>query len=213
MLAYYASRLDTVEVNATFYRHPTAAAVQTWVQSVPESFRFAVKAHHRITHQRRLRVGQEDLELFATWLSEFGPKLGPVLFQLPPTAAWSPGVLEGFLPLLSPNWRIAFQFRHPSWHQDDVIRILERAGAALCHADGEPEPGPLGQGAFVYVRLRRAAYSDEELDRWAAQLHAYVDGGRDVFAYFKHEALAPTYALAITATVQTSARPDIPASV
>ncbi len=195
MLSYYASRLPSVEINATFYGHPTEETVGSWVKAVPESFRFAVKAHHRITHDRRLQAIEGDLELFAARLSMFVDRLGPVLFQLPPAAAWAPGVLEGFLPLLRPSWRAAFQFRNPSWHTEGVRRTVERAGGAICHADGEPEPGPMGAGgSFLYFRLRRDHYSDAELDSWAERFQGYLGEGRDVFAYFKHEALGPSYA-------------------
>ncbi len=194
MLGYYASRLPSVEINATFYGHPSEETVGSWVKAVPESFRFTVKAHHRITHDRKLHATEAELEVFAARLSVFGDLLGSVLFQLPPGAAWEPGLLEGFLPVLRPTWRVAFQFRNASWHTEGIRRTVERAGAAICHADGEPEPGPMGAGPFLYFRLRRDQYVDAELDRWAERFQGYLGEGRDVFAYFKHEALGPSCA-------------------
>ncbi len=206
MLRYYAERLSTVELNTTFYRTPSAEAVDGWFHAVPEDFRFAVKAHRRITHDRRLQGAQQDLELFAGRIGGLGEKLGPVLFQLPPTAEYGPGVLDRFLPLLPPTWRVAFQFRHPSWLTEPVISAVEQAGGAICHADGEPEPGPLGRGAFLYFRLRREAYPEPELEAWALRIHGFLAEGREVFAYFKHESAAPGLAAQLQGMVQTSAR-------
>ena len=206
MLRYYAERLSTVELNTTFYRTPSAEAVDGWIHAVPEGFRFAVKAHRRITHERRLQGAASGLELFAGRISGLGEKLGPVLFQLPPTAEYMPGILERFLPLLPPTWRVAFQFRHPSWLTEPVASAIEQAGGAICHSDGEPEPGPLGRGAFLYFRLRREDYPEPELDAWATRIQGYLAQGRDVFAYFKHEVAAPALATRLQAMVQTSAR-------
>lgn len=206
MLGHYGSRLASVEINTTFYGHPSEETVSAWVHTVPESFRFAVKAHRRMTHNRRLHNVHADLETFASWVSIFGERLGPILFQLPPTAAWEPGLLEAFLPVLRQNWKVAFQFRHPSWHTEAVSRIIEAAGGAVCHADGEPEPGPMGVGPFLYFRLRRDNYSEADLDRWAEQFDAYVGAGRDVFAYYKHEALGPLYAEGIARRLRMAHR-------
>jgi uncharacterized protein YecE (DUF72 family) len=142
------------------------------------------------------------LSLFISSLVPLGERLGPVLIQLPPTASYVPGWLEKVLGLLPAGLAVAFQFRHPSWHTDSVATLVESHMAAICHADGEPEPGPEGRGAFCYFRLRRPVYSPLELRRWSERLLGYAEAGRDVYAYFKHETLAPTYA----AWVQTHGR-------
>ncbi len=206
MLSYYATRLSTVELNVSFYQNPSEAAVAEWERAVPESFRFAVKAHRRITHARRLSGIEDELELFAALLEGFGNRLGPVLFQLPATAKYVPGVLDRFLTGVPRAWRVAFQFRHPSWHIEPVLQAVERSGGAVCHADGEPEPGPLGRGAFIYLRLRRDRYGKVGLTGWARRIQGYLEAGKDVFAYFKHETQGPRYAQRLVASLRTSAR-------
>jgi uncharacterized protein YecE (DUF72 family) len=202
MLAFYAGRLATVEINTTFYGTVAEDVIQSWVDAVPESFRFAVKAPRRVTHVRRERLMQADLSVFVSLLNGLGDRLGPVLFQFPPTAAYQAGRLEAFLPRLPRHWRVAFQFRHPSWHIEPVTGLIEEWGGAVCHADGEPEPGPLGRGAFCYFRLRGEDYSPVALRAWTRRFRGYAEAGRDVFAYFKHERNGPAFA----ESIRTSAR-------
>jgi len=207
MLAYYAQQLGTVEVNTTFYRTQPEDVITGWVGSVPPGFRFAVKAHRRITHNRRMPNLEEAVRALAEEAGGFGDRLGPVLFQLPPTAPFDEGRIERIVALLPPQWRVAFQFRHRSWHTAEVAALLERLGAALVHGDGEAEPGPLGRGAFIYLRLRRETYSPQRRAAWVRRITGYLDSGRDVYAYFKHEALGPLYAQRLEAAVRTSMRP------
>jgi uncharacterized protein YecE (DUF72 family) len=207
MLAYYAQQLGTVEVNTTFYRTQPDDVIAGWVASVPLAFRFAVKAHRRITHNRRMPNLEEAVRALAGEAGAFGDRLGPVLFQLPPTAPFDEGRIERIVALLPPDWRVAFQFRHRSWHTPEVAALLERLGAALVHGDGEAEPGPLGRGAFIYLRLRRETYSPQRRAAWVRRIAAYLTSGRDVYAYFKHEALGPLYARRLEAAVRTSMRP------
>jgi uncharacterized protein YecE (DUF72 family) len=206
MLSYYAQQLGTVEVNTTFYRTQPEGVITGWVSSVPPAFRFAVKAHRRITHNRRMPNLEEAVRVLAEEAGAFGDRLGPVLFQLPPTAPFDEGRIERIVSLLPPQWRVAFQFRHRSWHTPEVAALLERLGASLVHGDGEAEPGPLGRGAFIYLRLRRETYSPQRRAAWVRRIAGYVTGGRDVYAYFKHEALGPLYAQQLDAAVRTSFR-------
>ena len=104
------------------------------------------------------------------------------------------------------HWRVAYQFRHRSWHTAEVANLLEGLGASLVHGDGEAEPGLLGRGAFIYLRLRRETYSGQRLAAWARRIRGYLDGGRDVFAYFKHESLGPVFAQRLGQSLQTSFR-------
>jgi uncharacterized protein YecE (DUF72 family) len=210
MLGYYAQRLPTVEVNTTFYRTQPPDVVAGWVAAVPPDFRFAVKAHRRITHNRRMPNLEEAIRILALEADGFGDRLGPVLFQLPPTAAFDEGRIERIAALLPRHWRVAYQFRHRSWHTPQVADLLERMGAALVHGDGEAEPGPLGRGAFLYLRLRREAYSAQRLSAWRRRIASYLDGGRDVFVYFKHETLGPLYAERLTRALRTSFRDPLP---
>jgi len=206
MLGYYAQRLATVEVNTTFYRTQPAGVVAGWAAAVPPDFRFAVKAHRRITHNRRMPNLEAAIRILAVEADGFGDRLGPVLFQLPPTAPFDEGRIERIAALLPSHWRVAYQFRHRSWHTPEVADLLERMGAALVHGDGEAEPGLLGRGAFLYFRLRREAYSTQRLTAWRQRIAAYLEGGRDVFVYFKHEKLGPLYAQRLTGPLRTSFR-------
>ena len=206
MLSYYATRLSTVEVNTTFYRTQPDDVIAAWAASVPPSFRFAVKAHRRITHNRRMPNLETAMELLGLEAAAFGERLGPLLFQLPPTAPFDDGRIERILALAPSWWRIAFQFRHPSWHVPAVAEKLEQLGAALVHGDGEEHPGPFGRGAFIYLRLRREAYSPQRLGAWSRRIAGYLAQGKDVYAYFKHERLGPLYAEQLAARIQTSFR-------
>jgi uncharacterized protein YecE (DUF72 family) len=201
MLAYYAQLLGTVEVNTTFYRTQPEGVITGWAASVPPGFRFAVKAHRRISHNRRMPNLEEAVRMLAEETDAFGDRLGPVLFQLPPTAPFDEGRIERIVALLPSQWRVAFQFRHRSWHRPEVAALLERLGLALVYGDGEAEPGILGRGAFIYLRLRREGYSSQRLTAWARRISGYLDGGRDAYVYFKHEALGPLYAQRLASSV------------
>ena len=207
MLDFYARRLPTVEVNTTFYRTQPEEVVAGWVAAVPADFRFAVKAHRRISHNRRMPNLEEAMRVLALEANGFGDRLGPVLFQLPPTAPFDEGRIERIAALLPSHWRVAYQFRHPSWHTPQLADLVERMGAALVYGDGEEVPGLLGRGAFIYLRLRRETYSAQRLTAWARRITGYLDGGRDVFVYFKHEKLGPLYAQQLLSRARTSFRP------
>jgi uncharacterized protein YecE (DUF72 family) len=207
MLDFYARRLPTVEVNTTFYRTQPEEVVAGWVAAVPADFRFAVKAHRRISHNRRMPNLEEAMRVLALEANGFGDRLGPVLFQLPPTAPFDEGRIERIAAFLPSHWRVAYQFRHPSWHTPQVADLVERMGAALVHGDGEAVPGLLGRGSFIYLRLRRETYSAQRLTAWARRITGYLDGGRDVFVYFKHEKLGPLYAQQLLTRARTSFRP------
>jgi len=206
MLSYYAQYLPTVEVNTTFYRTQPEGVIAGWVASVPPDFRFAVKAHRRITHNRRMPNLEEAVRVLAEEAAAFGDRLGPVLFQLPPTAPFDEGRIERIVALLPSHWRVAFQFRHRSWHTPEVSALLERLGASLVHGDGEKEPGPVGRGAFIYLRLRRDTYSPQRRAAWVRRIAGFLAGGRDVYAYFKHESLGPLYAQRLETAIRTSFR-------
>ncbi|HEX3628981.1 MAG TPA: DUF72 domain-containing protein [Candidatus Dormibacteraeota bacterium] len=206
MIAYYATRLRTVEVNTTFYRTQPEGVIQQWAAAVPPEFRFAVKAHRRITHNRRMPNLEEAMRVLAVEAAAFGDRLGPVLFQMPPTAPFDDGRIERIVALAPNHWRIAFQFRHPSWHTEPVASTVERLGAALAYGDGEEHPGLLGRGAFVYLRLRHDRYSPQRLALWGRRISAFLDSGRDVYAYLKHEKLGPIYSEKLDGRVRTSFR-------
>ena len=189
-LEYYASRLNSVEVNYTFRRLPSAATLEKWVAATPSSFRFALKAHQRITHFQQLK---NSGEFTAAFLGAIEPlrsarRLGPVLFQLPPTLGCDLALLQDYLRLLPSDIRYAFEFRHESWLGDSVYRLLAERNVSLCVAESEKIEVPkVFTANFVYFRLRKPEYSPEDLAGIRRQVEAVAESGKDVFVFFKHE--------------------------
>ena len=196
MLAWYAERLPTVEINNTFYRMPAASVLENWARAVPEGFRFAVKASRRITHMARLKpeTAADSVQYLYRNLAALGAKRGPVLFQLPPQMKKDLARLTDFLALLPKEHHAAFEFRNETWFDDAVYAALRSAGAALCLSEREDNaPPPLVETApWGYVRLRLESYTEEELRAWAQRLTA--TGWKEVHVYFMHEPTAPAYA-------------------
>ena len=187
MLGYYASRFRTVEINYSFYKKPTVKIAQGWAAQVPEDFRFALKAWQRITHHKRLRGTRAFVKAFAEVARALGPRLAPILYQLPPNLKPDLSLLRDFLAQLPADLPAAFEFRHAGWLTDETFAALGDAGAALCVADSEDLTAPLVRTApFGYFRLRRACYTKAMLDRWAAGIRKAGFTG-DVHVYFKHE--------------------------
>lgn len=201
MLAWYAERLPTVEINNTFYRMPKTEMLENWARSTPEGFRFAIKASRRITHMARLKAetAADSVNFLYRNLAALGAKRGPVLFQLPPFLKKDLPRLSEFLGLLPEGHRAAFEFRNESWFGDDVYAALEGAGAALCLSEREDDaPPPLVETAsWGYVRLRLEEYSDDALRQWAERLAATA--WREIYVYFMHEPTAPAYARTLMA--------------
>jgi uncharacterized protein YecE (DUF72 family) len=198
MLAYYAERLPTVEINNTFFQLPKAAVLASWAEKTPAHFRFAIKASRRITHLSRLKPECADaLAYLYKNLDALGNKRGPVLFQLPPNLKKDLPRLEAFLALLPADHRAAFEFREDSWLTDDTYALLRSAGAALVLSEREDAtPPPLVETTnWGYVRLRLESYSDAELAAWAAKLQR--TGWLATHVYFMHEPTAPAFAAAL----------------
>ena len=188
MLSYYAEHFSTVEINYTFYRMPNAKTVAGWVAETPEHFSFTLKAPQRITHIARLRDIGDPLRYFLDTVAGLGPKLGTVLFQLPPNFKKDLGRLGGLLDLLPAGLRCAFEFRHESWLDPEVYARLRAANAALCVADTEDTTTPIETTAdWGYLRLRDEGYTEEDLAEWAGRIAALGSSWRDTFVYFKHE--------------------------
>jgi uncharacterized protein YecE (DUF72 family) len=209
MLRFYAEHFGAVEINNTFYRMPQRAVLAAWAKEVPDGFTFVLKASQRITHIKRLRDVEGEVAYFFETASELGPKLGPCLFQLPPNARKDVDRLGAFLAILPKDRRVAFEFRHPSWMDPEVLGLLKNANAALCLADMEEEaedesgageledevpwagpekrepPPILSTADWGYLRLRRCDYTDADLTAWAARMKA--ERWKDVFVFFKHE--------------------------
>ena len=188
MLAYYAARFATVEVNNTFYRMPTQKAVDGWAAAVPAPFVFVLKAPQRITHFARLRDVDEPVRVFCDVARTLGPRLGPLLFQLPPNFKVDTGRLADLLALLPPDVRAAFEFRNATWFTDEVYTRLAGRNAALCIADNDNGATPaVATADWGYLRLRATGYSDDDLRAWLATMRRIGAHWRDAFVFFKHE--------------------------
>ena len=196
MLDFYARTLGTVEINNTFYRQPTAALLEAWAGETPPTFRFALKAPQRITHQLRLKDASEPALAFCNVARRLGRRLGPLLFQLPPYLRFDAARLRDFLAVLPAGLEYAFEFRSEGWLNDETYGLLARRRVALCVADSEAIATPLVATApFGYLRLRREDYGEEEVSAWAEGLRATASWKR-VYVYFKHEDGARGTALA-----------------
>jgi uncharacterized protein YecE (DUF72 family) len=201
-LDHYTHVFSTVEVNATFYRRIRPETLERWRTSTPEGFLWAVKASRLITHLRKLKGVENALETFLSDISLLGDKLGGVLFQLPPSLEFDPGVARAFLSLLPGVTRYALEARHPSWTSSEALSLLETHGIAWCIADTAgryPYLEALTAG-HAYVRLHgsrqlyASEYTLEELKAWAARIRSW---GRDTFVYFDNDFMghAPKNAL------------------
>lgn len=207
MLRYYGERLGTVEINATFYRMPTAAMLSKWAGEVPESFRFVLKAPRRITHEKKLQQAEDVVRGLIEASAALGQRLGPFLFQLPPFLRKDTGVLGEFLARLGPV-PAAFEFRHPTWYDDEVYDLMRAHGVALCLADTEDgEPPQVATAEWGYLRLRRPDYDDATLAAWAERVNAQP--WREAYVFFKHEdeGKAPELAGRFIALAGLSPRP------
>ncbi len=187
MLRFYAQRFPTVEINNTFYRMPKEALLSGWAGQVPESFTFVIKASKRITHDRRLQECGELLGYLVRVTSTLGPRLGPLLFQLPPNFKKDVPRLRRFLEEMPERRRAAVEFRHASWFDDEVFETLRSRGAALCVADTGEEPvAPLvATTDWGYLRLRREDFDDAALREWARRIRGQP--WSDAFVFMKHE--------------------------
>ncbi len=190
MLPFYASKFRTVEINYSFYRMPTSKIVTGWAAQVPEGFRFTLKAPKRITHDKRLRAADvaDSLQAFVSVAGELGPRLGALLFQLPPNFKKDLPLLNEFLSLLPPKVTAAFEFRNDSWLSDDVYDALRARNIALCIADSEKRQTPaMTTAEYAYFRLRDEGYQDADIARWTESAKDLGTRCSDVFVYFKHE--------------------------
>jgi uncharacterized protein YecE (DUF72 family) len=189
-LEFYASRLSAVELNNTFYRQPSPAAVAAWLAATPENFRFAVKAQRGGS----FRALQVDPAASVPWLTgpyrAFGARLGTVLFRVPEGVRRDDAGLATLLQSWPRDMPLTMEFQEPSWHVDETFKALAGAGAALCTTelpeDADP-PTIRRTGPFLYLRLRRHDYSEGEIKAWAGRLEPFLTAGDDVFVFFRHD--------------------------
>jgi len=205
MLGFYSRQFSTVEINHTFYRMPVEHVLEEWAQSVPGDFQFALKANQKITHIQRLRNMESTLERFLAASSVLAGegRLGPILFQLPPSFRADLKVVEEFLKLRPRAFRFALEVRHESWHTEETYALLRQYQTALCLAETEDKSPPdVVTADFIYVRLRREEYTPRQLAAWKQRFDTWQRQGIDVYAYFKHEEAgkAPAYARRLLAS-------------
>jgi len=192
-LEVYASRFDTAEINASFYRLPSVAMVEGWARRAPSGFVFAWKVSRFITHNKKLNDCADPIDLVFGRMAPLGEKLGPALIQLPPQLRRNDERLAAFLARLPPG-RATVEFRHPSWYDPAVYRLLAERDVSLCISDHHSAPSPWEVTAsWVYVRGHgpggryHGRYPAEELAGWAARIAAWREAGRDVYAYFDND--------------------------
>lgn len=187
MLGYYGRQFRTVEINNTFYRPPTAAGLEAWAAAVPVDFRFVLKAPQQITHVQRLREAGGSVSSLVEAAGVLNKRLGPLLFQLPSNFRKDVPRLREFLAAVPAACRVAFEFRHPSWFDEEVFGLLRDSQAALCVADADDdlEVPFVATAGWGYLRLRRPDYDEDGLVAWAERVRG--QGWREAFVFFKHE--------------------------
>ena len=187
MLSYYASRLQAVELNNTFYRLPQESMIDTWKAQVPDNFRFSVKASQLITHFKKLKDAAKETRLMLKRFAAFEDRLGAVLFRLPPDMKKDIKRLETFLKHLPADPPAAFQLEDPTWLDEKVLALLRSQNRALSITDTDEMPiSQINKTAdWGYVRLRRVNYSESELKEWVARIRA--QDWTNTYVFFKHE--------------------------
>lgn len=198
LLTAYARRLPAVELNNTFYRRPSADAVARWLAQTPAHFRFCPKAQRGATwrawHGAPAAEGEDDPAISPmAWLAEsfraFGDRLGCVLLSTPASAQRDDDALARLLDARPPDLPLAIELPHPSWAADEVHHTLADHDVVLVATDRDdgPEPDLRRIGPFLYLRLRRPSYSDDDLGRWANRLEPFIADGLDAFVFLRHD--------------------------
>lgn len=209
-LNYYASQLNTVEVNLTFRQLLKNTTAAKWIAQTPPNFRFTIKAHQVITHIKRLKNTEEFLARFVSTmepLSQAG-KIGCVLFQLPPNLKADPKLLQEFLVTIPKGLKAAFEFRHESWFADDIFGCLKQHNRALCIAETEERTTPdVVTADFCYYRYRKPEYPPVERQGMLLRMQEHLSSGRDTYAYFKHEETPQGAIYAVDVLKQAGAAP------
>lgn len=209
MLAWYATRLNSVEINYTFRSLLSPKAVATWIAATPETFVFALKAHMRVSHSVSLDDVKKAAAMFAKAAEPLGSRVGPVLVQLPKRVETDKDALAAYLGVLPKELRYALEFTHAKW--EDVRGLVEEHGMGRCVADTDEAAAPddaVASGPFAYLRLRRTEYAAKDLARWANRIGDALAAGRDVFCYFRHEdtASGPRFAEGLAAALSDGRR-------
>lgn len=187
MLSFYASKLPAVEINHTFYRMPSTRVLENWSASVPEHFRFVIKASRRITHHARLKGAEESINYLATRVAVLEDKLGAVLFQLPPFLHKDIDRLKAFLDVWPKALPAAIEFRNESWFDEETFDLLRAHGVAIGVSEDRelPSPAQIATTDWLYLRLRKPGYSSQNIAGWIKKARA--TGATRTLAFFKHE--------------------------
>ncbi|MBL7155006.1 MAG: DUF72 domain-containing protein [Candidatus Portnoybacteria bacterium] len=193
-LEYYTEYFQTVELNNPFYHLPLAKTFQKWYQRTPSNFIFAVKASRYISHIKKLKGCGQAWRLFISRAEKLKEKLGPILFQLPPSWQVNAKRLEVFLKILPQKHQYSFEFRHQSWFCQEIYQLLKKYNVALCLADSPQWPYQEEITAdFIYLRLHgrhslySSKYTNQELKKWAVKIKKWLKN-RDVYVYFNNDA-------------------------
>lgn len=187
MLHFYSERFGTVEINNTFYRMPTESVLASWTEQVPDDFVFALKAPQVITHLKRLKNVDAEMDYLFRTLSVLGGRLGPVLFQFPKSFHADLPALKNFLALVPRTISCAFEFRSPSWLDVGITDLLREKECNLCTTDADEDPTNeiINTAPWGYLRLRRSDYGSVDLSRWLEKI--LLQEWEKVFVFFKHE--------------------------
>jgi len=188
-LGYYSKRLGSVEINSSFYAAPSAAMVRGWAAKTTEEFRFAFKAPRLITHILKLGKGASEASAkLSGTIGNLGPRLGPILFQLPPFSKLNEELLQSFLTETGGLGPKVFEFRHPSWFTESIYRLLDEHQVGLCIADTEDlEPTFKVTGGLAYFRLRKDSYDGTAIDAWSGRIRKSSDGAKECYVYLRHD--------------------------
>lgn len=199
-LSYYARHFSTTEINNTFYRIPSTKTTAQWYSEVPKNFSFTLKLNQKITHVKRLKNVGEELKWFLEGAAGLREKLGTILVQLPPYFRKDAACLEEFLALCSAEARLAFEFRHESWFEQEIYDLLQKYHSAWAVVESEDREAIREVTAnFIYMRLRKGDYSKKELGKWAKWIGSQ---SVDVYCYLKHDEKAPLLAKQLMEAVQ-----------
>jgi uncharacterized protein YecE (DUF72 family) len=195
-LRFYSARFPTTEINNTFYRFPTESASEGWNSQVPPGFRFSIKLTQKITHAKKLDEVSDEMSWFQKGIGPLRGRLGAVLVQLPPYFRQDLPLLKDFVSSYGTLLPLAFEFRHASWQSDETYRVLQDAKACLVIAETDQTPAERTVTANqLYLRLRKSAYEEGELEAWAEWIQAT---GKPAYVYLKHDRQAPMLAARLT---------------
>jgi uncharacterized protein YecE (DUF72 family) len=186
-LQFYGSKLNSVEINNTFYRLPSESVVKSWGNQVPADFQFSIKASQKISHIKRIKDVADETEYLLRTIRTLGNRLGVVLVQLPPNMKKDIERLKAFFRLLSGDVRVAFEFRNTSWFDDETYAVLRENNSSMCIADFDEklEVPFVTTADWGYLRLRREGYTPFDLKKWKKRIHDQQ--WHTAFVFFKHE--------------------------